>query len=127
MLAEAAHHRVRYVVLAVVIVLAFAGNAGATPFSRVRDTGCVAATTGAEAVAIACHERPALVLLDVQHGGGTETIAETLHISPKTVATHVQRILAKLDVHSRAEAVAFAYRHGLVEASSVETGVPALR
>jgi DNA-binding NarL/FixJ family response regulator len=42
-------------------------------------------------------------------------IAERLVISPKTVATHIQRILGKLDVHSRAEAVARAYRLGLVD------------
>ena len=43
-------------------------------------------------------------------------IAERLVISPKTVATHIQRILAKLGVHSRAEAVAFAHRRQRVEA-----------
>jgi len=39
-----------------------------------------------------------------------------LFISKKTVATHTQRILTKLDVHSRAEAVSLAYQHGLVNA-----------
>ena len=42
-------------------------------------------------------------------------IAERLVISPKTVATHIQRILGKLGVHSRAEAVSRAYRLGLVD------------
>jgi DNA-binding NarL/FixJ family response regulator len=42
-------------------------------------------------------------------------IAETLVISPKTVATHIQHLLAKLGVHSRAQVVAKAYRLGLVE------------
>jgi DNA-binding NarL/FixJ family response regulator len=42
-------------------------------------------------------------------------IAEKLVLSPKTIATHIQKILAKLELHSRAEAVAFAYREGLVE------------
>ena len=40
-------------------------------------------------------------------------IANQLAISPKTVSTHIQRILQKLGVHSRAEAVAFAARAGL--------------
>jgi DNA-binding NarL/FixJ family response regulator len=40
-------------------------------------------------------------------------IAQELFISPKTVAGHIQRILTKLDVHSRAQAVALAHRHGL--------------
>jgi DNA-binding NarL/FixJ family response regulator len=43
-------------------------------------------------------------------------IANQLTISPKTVATHIQRTLAKLGVHSRAEAVAVAYQRGIVEA-----------
>jgi DNA-binding NarL/FixJ family response regulator len=41
-------------------------------------------------------------------------IAALLVISPKTVATHIQRILGKLGVRSRAQAVAFAHQHGLV-------------
>jgi DNA-binding NarL/FixJ family response regulator len=40
-------------------------------------------------------------------------IAEKLVISEKTIATHIQHILPKLGVHSRAEAVAFAHRHGI--------------
>jgi len=53
-------------------------------------------------------------------GFGTEAISDRLFISPKTVSTHVQRILAKLGVHSRAEAVAFAYREGLVDDVSAQ-------
>lgn len=41
-------------------------------------------------------------------------IAERLVISPKTVGTHIERVLAKLGAHSRAEAVALAYRRGVV-------------
>jgi DNA-binding NarL/FixJ family response regulator len=37
-----------------------------------------------------------------------DEIARQLVISPKTVATHIQRILTKLDVRSRAQAVAYA-------------------
>ncbi len=37
-------------------------------------------------------------------------IAAELVISPKTVATHIQRMLGKLGVHSRAQAVALALR-----------------
>jgi DNA-binding NarL/FixJ family response regulator len=55
------------------------------------------------------------ILTLLAQGLRTEAISGRLHISPKTVSTHVQRILAKLGVHSRAEAVAFAYREGLVE------------
>jgi RNA polymerase sigma factor (sigma-70 family) len=39
-----------------------------------------------------------------------EEIADRLVISPKTVATHIQRILGKLEVRSRAQAVSVALR-----------------
>ena len=57
-------------------------------------------------------EREVLVLL--AGGQSQRQIATTLVISEKTVATHIQRVLAKLDVHSRAEAVGVAYRERLV-------------
>jgi DNA-binding NarL/FixJ family response regulator len=53
------------------------------------------------------------VLRHLAEGLNQGEIAERLVISPKTVATHIQHILAKLGVHSRAEAVAAAHRLGL--------------
>jgi DNA-binding NarL/FixJ family response regulator len=47
-------------------------------------------------------------------------VAAKLVISPKTVGSHVQRILAKLGVHSRAHAVALAYQSGLLEPSEAQ-------
>jgi DNA-binding NarL/FixJ family response regulator len=41
-------------------------------------------------------------------------IAERLCITEKTTATHLERVLAKLGAHSRAQAVAFAYVYKLV-------------
>ncbi len=58
-------------------------------------------------------ERQVLGLL--AEGRSQPEIAEQLVISPKTVATHLERILGKLGVHSRAQAVAFAYRERLLE------------
>ena len=42
-------------------------------------------------------------------------IAERLYLSPKTVGTHIQRILGKMGVGSRTQAVALAAREGLIE------------
>jgi len=54
------------------------------------------------------------ILMRLAAGRRQNAIAAELVISPKTVATHIQRILAKLGVHSRAEAVAVAHREGLI-------------
>ncbi|UCG26549.1 MAG: response regulator transcription factor [Chloroflexota bacterium] len=58
-------------------------------------------------------EREVLRLL--VDGHGTRQIAQTLFIAPNTVRNHIQHILQKLHVHSRAEAVACALRYGLVD------------
>jgi DNA-binding NarL/FixJ family response regulator len=62
-------------------------------------------------------ERQILTLL--ADGQTEKQIAAALFISPKTVATHIQRLLPKLGVNSRAQAVAAAYRLGLVESAVV--------
>jgi len=55
------------------------------------------------------------ILALLTRGHTQKEIAQVLSISPKTVATHIQNLLGKLDVHSRAELVARAYLLGLVE------------
>ena len=55
------------------------------------------------------------VLLLLAHALGTEEMAEQLSISPATTRNHVQSILSKLKVHSRLEAVAYAYQQGLID------------
>jgi DNA-binding NarL/FixJ family response regulator len=55
------------------------------------------------------------VLRGLAQGQSASDIATELVISPKTVSTHIQRILAKLGVHSRAQAVALAYQSHLLE------------
>jgi DNA-binding NarL/FixJ family response regulator len=54
------------------------------------------------------------VLQLLADGLSQDAIAKELFISSKTVSTHIQRILTKLDVHSRTQAVALAYRQRLV-------------
>jgi DNA-binding NarL/FixJ family response regulator len=50
------------------------------------------------------------VLGMLAEGRSQSEIAAELVISPKTVATHLQRVLSKLQVHSRTQAVAMAHR-----------------
>jgi DNA-binding NarL/FixJ family response regulator len=68
---------------------------------------------GAATNGLTPREREILGLL--AQGLTQNEIADRLVISPKTVATHIQRILGKLDVRSRAEAVSRAYKLGLVD------------
>ena len=65
---------------------------------------------------LTAREREVLSLL--AEGLEQVEIGRRLFITPKTVATHIQRILAKLGVHSRAQAVAMAHRDQLVVASN---------
>lgn len=52
------------------------------------------------------------VLRAIAAGQANKEIASTLHISVATTRNHVQRILRKLNVHSKLEAVALAFRQG---------------
>jgi DNA-binding NarL/FixJ family response regulator len=54
-------------------------------------------------------------------GKSQDGIAKELFISSNTVGTHIQRILTKLGVHSRTEAVALAYRYRLIGGTGART------
>ena len=54
------------------------------------------------------------VLKLLARGLSNRKIAETLVISPKTVANHVEHIYAKIDASTRAQASLFAMTHGLL-------------
>jgi DNA-binding NarL/FixJ family response regulator len=58
------------------------------------------------------------VLRLLAEGLGQDEIAERLFISTKTVATHIDHILGKLGVRSRAQAVALAFRDQLVNSGA---------
>ena len=67
---------------------------------------------GANGSHLTPRERQVLVLL--ANGASQAEIADELVISSRTVAAHIDHILQKLGVHSRAQAVAVAYRENLL-------------
>jgi len=63
--------------------------------------------------ALSLRERQVLEM--VAQGSSNQQIGESLNLSPKTIARHRERIMNKLNMHSRTELVKFAIRSGLVK------------
>lgn len=61
-------------------------------------------------------QREREVLELVGQGLNNQTIGKRLGLSPKTIARHRERIMNKLNMHSRTELVKFAIRTGLIAA-----------
>jgi DNA-binding NarL/FixJ family response regulator len=59
-------------------------------------------------------ERETEVLIEIARGLSNQQIAEKLYVGEATIKTHIGRILAKLNLASRAQAVTYAYESGLV-------------
>ena len=59
-------------------------------------------------------EREAEVLMLMANGRSNREIADQLYVAEATVKTHVNRIFAKTQSRDRAQATAYAHRHGLV-------------
>jgi DNA-binding NarL/FixJ family response regulator len=80
---------------------------------RIEPSVPASSAVSSDAFHLTPRERQILGLL--ADGFTQDQIAEQLVIAPKTVATHIERILGKLGVQSRAQAVALAFREELVE------------
>jgi DNA-binding CsgD family transcriptional regulator len=71
------------------------------------------ARTGAANAVLTCREQD--VLRGVSAGRSNRDIAASLHLSEKTVKTHVSNVLRKLGVEGRTEAAVVAVAEGLIE------------
>lgn len=60
--------------------------------------------------------RESEVIVPVAEGATDYEIGELLSISPKTVARHRENIMARLNLHSRADLVRYAIRKGIIKA-----------
>ena len=71
-------------------------------------------STGVPREVAALTEREREVLVEIARGLSNTDIAERLFVSEATVKTHVNRIMTKLALRGRAQAVVLAYETGLV-------------
>lgn len=55
------------------------------------------------------------VLEGISAGQSLGQIAESLHLSPKTVSTHKMRLMEKLGIDNNADLMRYAIRHGLAD------------
>lgn len=79
--------------------------------------GSSASPEGASRGLEALSERERQVLEQVAQGRTNPEIGAQLGLSPKTIARHRERIMKRLNIHSRTELVKFAIRTGLISSS----------
>jgi DNA-binding CsgD family transcriptional regulator len=99
-------------------VTAIAGPLGAVPV--LEQAGVLAARLAEQQTAqdrtatAGLSPRELEVLRLVAAGRSNREIAELLYLSVRTVERHITNLYAKLGVHGRSEAIAFAHEHGFI-------------
>ncbi len=82
----------------------------------------VAAGTPGDGLAELLTTREREVIDLIAAGHSNRQIAEILFLSPRTIERHIANLYLKLDVHSKAEATAWALVHGLVGRDMASNG-----
>ncbi|MEM9463510.1 MAG: LuxR C-terminal-related transcriptional regulator [Myxococcota bacterium] len=86
-------------------------EAARTTAPEASGTARAASTPPAEPVPLSAREREVAVL--VAEGLSNPQIGKRLFISPRTVTTHLVKIYARLEIHSRAALTRYVLEHGL--------------
>ncbi|WP_432015535.1 response regulator [Streptomyces cucumeris] len=81
------------------------------PAPAPRPSGAVTGVPGALPDGLTPREAEVLAL--VAEGFSNAEIARGLHVAPATVKTHINNLFSKSGVRDRAQAVRYAYRHGI--------------
>jgi len=92
-----------------------AAHAGQPVLAKEAMAALVEAATPAPKLGDDLSEREREVLALLAQGLSNKEIAEQLFLSVATVKYHVRLLLSKLGASSRAEAIALAWQHGLIE------------
>jgi PAS domain S-box-containing protein len=74
----------------------------------------IAARTSTAEAPLALSSREVEVLRLLAEGLPTKALAQRLNISHFTARNHIQNILVKLDLHSKAQAVSYAFKKGII-------------
>ncbi|MFI9380708.1 response regulator [Kutzneria sp. NPDC052558] len=88
--------------------------AGQATFDAAVSQRIVAALAAPGRPAAGLTTREAEVLTLIAKGLGNAEIAGALFIGETTVKTHINNLFGKINVRTRAEAIRYAYRHGIV-------------
>ncbi len=100
-------------------------RAATEPVPQAEAIGRGVTRTGSAVDETGLTERELAVLCALAQAQSNREIARSLWLAEQTVKFHLTNIYRKLDVHSRTEAVHWAYRHGLLESQAERSLLPA--